>query len=105
MKDTFIEKELQWLADIIVVRLRLYFNQECNVKDIREVVPPSVEDAAESAYARFLKVHNMDFNERLLLMLAWVPYLKPQLCGWWQRWRYKTYVGNRPLFVGWRQCG
>lgn len=84
MKDTFVEKELQWLADIIVVRLRLYFKQECNVKDICEVVPPSVEDAADSAYARFLKVHNMDFSERLLLMLAWVPYLKPQLLDCFQ---------------------
>ena len=84
MKDTFIEKELQWLADIIVVRLKLYFNQECNVGDIHQVVPSSADEAPESAYARFVRSHQLDFDERLLLILAWVPYLKPQLLDCFQ---------------------
>ena len=84
MKDTFIEKELQWLAEIIAVRLKLYFNQECNVKDIHQILPPSLNEQTDSAYARFILSHQMDFNERLLLLLAWVPYLKPQLLDCFQ---------------------
>ena len=84
MKDMFIEKELQWLTDIVVARLKLYFNQECSVDDVRQLVPPPLDEVQDSVYARFVQSHGMGFNDRVLLMLAWVPYLKPQLLDCFQ---------------------
>ena len=78
MKETFIEKELQWLTDVIVARMKIYFNQECQVSDIHQILPTPINDP-DSPYAQFLETHNMNFEDRILLMLAWIPYLKPQL--------------------------
>ena len=78
MKETFIEKELQWLTDVIVARMKMYFNQECQVSDIHQILPTPINDP-DSPYAHFLETHNMNFEDRILLMLAWIPYLKPQL--------------------------
>ena len=78
MKETFIEKELQWLTDVIVARMKIYFNQECQVSDIHQILPAPINDP-DSPYAHFLETHNMNFEDRILLMLAWIPYLKPQL--------------------------
>ena len=78
MKETFIEKELQWLADVIIARMKIYFNQESQVSDIHQISPTPINDL-DNPYAHFLKVHDMNFEDRVLLMLAWVPYLKPQL--------------------------
>ena len=80
----FIEKELQWLTDIVVARLKMYFNQECSVDDVRQLVPPPLDEVQDSVYARFVQSHGMGFNDRVLLMLAWVPYLKPQLLDCFQ---------------------
>ena len=78
MKETFIEKELRWLTDVIVARMKMYFNQECQVSDIHQILPTPINDP-DSPYAHFLETHNMNFEDRILLMLAWIPYLKPQL--------------------------
>lgn len=78
MKDPFITQELQWFSDVVLTRMRLYFNQESMVSDIYQIMPP-VLDSSDSAYSRFLREQGMGFDDRALIMLAWTPYLKPQL--------------------------
>jgi hypothetical protein len=73
-----IEQELQWFTDVLETRLKLYFGQETNYISVYEIAPPIHADA-ESPYSRFLIERNLNAEDRLLLMLALVPTLKPQL--------------------------
>ena len=70
--------ELQWLASVIDVRMALYWQQECAYKSVEEVLPPDLSDNP-SVYARFVSHYRLDFNERILLLLALTPHLQPNL--------------------------
>lgn len=74
----FIIKELSWLETVIVTRLKLYFRQESDYSDVFDVVPPSTE-GEEGAYPTFIAQNALGFEERLCLMLSFVPILKPQI--------------------------
>ena len=74
----FIIKELSWLETVVVTRLKLYFRQESDYSDVFDVVPPSTE-GEEGAYPKFIAQHALGFEERLCLMLSFVPILKPQI--------------------------
>lgn len=76
--EVFINDELRWLADVILTRMRLYFNQETPIQDIKEIQPQPV-DGKDGAYASFLRGSRFGFEERLCLILSFVPLLKPQL--------------------------
>lgn len=46
--------ELHWLATLIDVSMKLYWNEECPYKSITEILPPDLSDN-DSAYAGILK--------------------------------------------------
>lgn len=73
-----LERELEWAAALIDARIRLYFGQECAVADVRDIAPPAIRDD-RSTYAGVLREHGLDFEERLMLILALIPQLRPQL--------------------------
>jgi hypothetical protein len=73
-----LERELDWAATVIETAMKLYFAQETPYRDIHDLTPPPI-DAGESNYAHLLAQHAMDFDERLVLILALTPYLRPQL--------------------------
>ena len=68
MTDALVFEELQWLTDVIVARMKLYFNQEGDVKDINQIPPPVINDNS-GAYSRFIKVNNLGTEDRILLIL------------------------------------
>lgn len=70
--------ELQWLQEIIDVRMKLYFNNECNYKSIDEILPPDLSDN-DSPYAKTLKNYQIDFSERIVLLLALAAHIQPEL--------------------------
>ena len=75
---SFINGELKWLANVILARVRLYFSHEPPVSDILEIHPqPAVRE--DGTYASFLCENGFGFEERLCLILSFVPLLKPQL--------------------------
>ena len=76
--ETFISAELDWLLQVIVTRLRLYFNQETEVANVTAIVPPS-PDGAEGAYPAFIRSNGLDFQDRVYLALSVVPVLRPQI--------------------------
>lgn len=78
VNGVFLNDELKWLADVILVRMRLYFKQESPFGDIREVQPQPVE-GKEGAYPAFIRSYSLGYEERLCLILSFVPLLKPQL--------------------------
>lgn len=83
MTDALVFEELQWLTDVIVARMKLYFNQESEVKDINQITPPVINDNS-GAYSRFITVNKLGTEDRILLILSWVPILKPQLLDCFQ---------------------
>lgn len=73
-----LEQELAWFSEVLDTRLKLYFGQECSVSDIYELEPPmAVHENA--MYTGLLRHYNLAIEERLVLLLALVPHIRPQL--------------------------
>lgn len=73
-----LEAELGWFGQVLDTRFRLYFEQECAHDSIDEITPPDLA-ADQSEYARLVKACAMSFEERLVLVLALIPHIRPQL--------------------------
>lgn len=74
----FIAKELQWLEVVMLTRLKLYFRQGAEHEYVSSIQPPDTEGLS-GAYPELIRRHTLNFEERLCLILAFVPILKPQL--------------------------
>ena len=70
--------ELNWLAELIDVSMKLYWNEECAYKSITEVLPPDLSDN-DSPYAGILKHYQISFSERVILLLALAPHIQPKI--------------------------
>ncbi|MCK8521024.1 ATP-binding protein [Aquimarina sp. D1M17] len=75
---TVLQEELAWLSTVLQTRLELHFQQETLYDSIDELVPPIVV-GKEGSYANFINKHKLNFEERLLLILALVPHIKPEV--------------------------
>lgn len=73
-----ISAELAWFSEILNTRFNLYFGKETEHKSIYEIDAPEI-DNNDSTYASIIKHYNMNFQERVILMLALVPHIAPQL--------------------------
>jgi len=72
-----LESELAWLERLIDTRLKLYFGLD-GAASAEALMPPDLS-GSDSPYATFLRETNLEFNERVALVLALVPHLRPQL--------------------------
>lgn len=68
--------ELAWLSLVIQTRLALHFEQETPFQSIDDL-PAPVLIGREGYYATFVQQHNLNREERLVLLLGLVPHLKP----------------------------
>lgn len=73
-----LAKEFQWLTRVIDTRIKLYFNQPCEYTSVYDVLLPDISQD-ESNYAAVVKQFNMAFAERVILSLALIPHVAPQL--------------------------
>ena len=73
-----LDKEIQWFAKVLDTRLKLYFNNECAYKDITDIEAPAVKNGI-SVYADFIDQNGLDEQERIALLLALVPHIKPEM--------------------------
>lgn len=77
-----LENELNWFADIIASCFDAYFKDEDDTwhqtMEGRVPAPPLSPDNNEP-YAAVVREFNMGFAERVVLMLALVPHLRPQM--------------------------
>lgn len=73
-----LENELDWYSRVQDTRLKLYFEQACDDDSIYAVIPPDL-DKNQSKYAQFIQTYDFQFDERLILILALIPHLRPQL--------------------------
>lgn len=73
-----IEKDIAWLEVVIQTRLSLYFGQESNYHRIEEINPPEI-NSEKSLYANLIRHYHLNPPERLTLLMALVPHIKPQI--------------------------
>lgn len=73
-----LEHELNWFNQLLDRRIKLYFEQQSELEEIDTLQPPSLKQD-HSPYARLIAEYQFGFAERLILILALIPHLKPQL--------------------------
>ncbi|WCN13974.1 AAA family ATPase [Marinomonas mediterranea] len=73
-----LEAYLSWCEVVIRTRMQLYFLEECSHSDIKVHEPPN-HHSDWSALATYIRRQDLDFRSQLLLILALVPYVKPQV--------------------------
>ncbi len=68
-------RELDWFVQVMNQQFQLYFNPA----EVEELVdaPPPLLDEDESPYARMIRNYELGVAERLVVMLALIPHLKP----------------------------
>jgi hypothetical protein len=75
--STTLDRELAWFNQVLEARISLYFEQKCELDDIYFVAAPDLT-GDESEYARLVKACGMSFDERIVLILALIPHIRPQ---------------------------
>jgi len=73
-----LERELGWLATVIDAGLKLYFNCEFGIRDVREIELPPLAWST-SAYAQLVLEHSLSFEERAVLALSLAAHIRPQV--------------------------
>jgi hypothetical protein len=73
-----LERELEWFAQVLDARMKGYFAADGPRRDVREIAPPSL-DGRPSSYADFICKHEVPPPIRLLILLALIPHVRPQL--------------------------
>lgn len=70
--------EMQWLGQIIDIRMKLYWQKPCDYKNIYELPPPDLSQNT-SPYAGIINHYKIGFTDRIVLLLALAPHIQPQL--------------------------
>jgi len=92
-----LEREIDWFNRVLEVAIKLYFEQDREHDDICEISPPDLaKDTSE--YAQLVKQHVMDFNERMVLVLAMIPHVRPQMLD-------LLFIRNKNLDRGYAEFG
>ena len=73
-----LEKELLWFQQVLDTRIKLYFNNETSYNSIFDIAPPDLTNS-ESNYAKLVAHYPMSFSERIVLIMALIPHVRPNL--------------------------
>jgi len=77
-----LERELTWFAEVLDARLRLYFKPDEESQNatasIFDIPPPDLAHS-DSYYAQLIRQHEFSSGERLVILLALIPHIRPQL--------------------------
>lgn len=71
-----LEREIAWFESVLQARLARHFGQPHEPADPRAIAPPLLDDP-QAELARLVQRHDFDWTERLVLVLAMVPHLRP----------------------------
>lgn len=72
-----LEKELAWFASVLDARMKHYFSPE-QATETPNLTPPDLS-ASDSPYASFASHYQLSFPERVAVVLALVPHIRPRL--------------------------
>ncbi|MDC0676546.1 ATP-binding protein [Sorangium atrum] len=73
-----LERELFWFRSVLEARIKIHFGEGATEGSVLDIAPPDL-DGSSSEYAGFVRRHQLSFVERLALVLALVPHLRPRL--------------------------
>ncbi len=73
-----IGEELNWLRQILKTRSALNAGENAVYTDVFDITPPDLSQCS-SGYAQLVGENNFGFVERFIIILAAVPYIKPEL--------------------------
>jgi hypothetical protein len=73
-----LEMELTWFRRVLEARFKIHFGEDASGVSVFDLAPPDLGESS-SEYAGFLQRHQPSFAERLALVLALVPHVRPQL--------------------------
>lgn len=71
-----LDKEIEWFNTVLESRIELYFQQETSVNSIYDIKVPEL---STNFYSTIVRQFNMNFEERLILILALIPHVRPQI--------------------------
>ena len=97
MNAATLEKEIDWFNRVLEAVIKIYFEQEKNSAEFRQIAPPDLQ-GDDSGYAQLVTQHAMDFNERLVLVLALIPHVRPQMLD-------LLFIRNKNLDRGYAEFG
>jgi hypothetical protein len=92
-----LEREATWLTTLLEARLSLYFQQPSEFSHIEEVACPDLAED-DSEYAQLVRRHGMGFDERVVLILALLPHIRPQALD-------MLFIRNKSLERGFAEFG
>ena len=69
--------EIAWFEAVVTTALSLYFQNESDHSSVYAHEPPNI-DGDDSQYATLISNNDLGFEERLVVILALLPYIKPQ---------------------------
>jgi hypothetical protein len=93
-----LERELAWFEQALQARLAAYFDTAQGAATADLPAPPATTGDDEDAWSALLNEHRLAPPDRLLLMLALAPHLRPQLLD-------LLFVRNRNLDRGFTEFG
>jgi hypothetical protein len=73
-----LELELAWFQELLLIRGKVTFEQSQEESAVEYLVLPDFSDS-DSNYAQLVKKFKMGLEERLVLVLALLPHIKPHL--------------------------
>ena len=74
-----LQRELDWFTQVLEGRMTLHFGAaDATAQGLRDPAPPDLS-GDDSPYAQLVDDCGFGFDERLVLMLALAPHVKPQL--------------------------
>jgi AAA+ superfamily predicted ATPase len=74
-----LQQDLRWLQAFLDAQIKLYFRHEDAPASFSEVAAPSLAAKGGGAYGQFFRAHKLNDDERLVLLLALAPHVKPEL--------------------------
>ncbi|MBL1232846.1 MAG: ATP-binding protein [Flavobacteriales bacterium] len=72
-----IHHEVMWFERVVDTALTLYFKNESEFDSIYAHQPPEIV-TIDSPYTQLIREYELGFEERLILILALIPHVKPQ---------------------------
>ena len=92
-----LQREIDWFSRVMETRICIYFEQSTDCHDIYDITPPDLTDD-RSEYAAVVKQYGLGFDERLVLMLALIPHIRPQALD-------TMFIRNKNLDRGYTEFG
>ena len=89
--------EMDWIADILNARLNVYFEKPGSQSNVLSIAPPDLSKSV-SFFGKFVSGNQLTLSERMILILALIPHIKPQLLD-------VLWVQNRTTSRGFTEFG